>query len=258
MTQVLIGDTRSIKNVERLKELGWGRMFAGVKPSPYEGEPWGFDNGAFYNWQHGMPFDEPRFLYRLWQAAQYAGKPFLAVVPDIVAAGCSSLEFSLKWIDRIRFGGNRAGAILPGEGGPLLLPVNGHCDQEFADLKNPQHHSVAHWPWYLAVQDGMTIHDVRPYLHQFDGIFLGGSDTFKAQAWRWRVFAKDLGKPFHYARAGTLPKLESALKMKADSLDSAYPLWEKGRFVRFQKMFAHWSENPRPTLGEKVMGLNVL
>ena len=65
----------------------------------------------------------------------------------------------------------------------------------------------------------MTAQDVEPLLPQFDGVFLGGSDTFKAQAWRWRVFARDHGKPFHYARAGSLPRLESALKMKADSLD---------------------------------------
>jgi len=224
-TQVLIGDTRSLKNIARLKELGWGRMFAGVTPTPYEGEPWGFDNGAFYNWQHGMPFDDQRFTYRIAAVLLKVVPPlpYFAVVPDIVAAGCSSLAFSLKWVEKLR-----------------AMPT------------------IDKWPWYLAVQDGMTIHDVRPYLPQFDGIFLGGSDTFKAQAWRWRVFAKDNGKPFHYARAGTLPKLESALKMKADSLDSAYPLWEKERFARFQEMFAHWNVNPRPTLGDKVMGLNIL
>jgi len=244
MTKVLIGDTRSFKNIARLKELGWGRMFAGVKPTPFEGEPWGFDNGAYKNWTDGMPFDEARFLYRLWQAVAYAGKPYLAVVPDIVAAGCSSLEFSLGWIRRIRK--------------PLLLPVQPHCDAPFDQMRNPTLHSVAHWRWYLAVQDGMTIHDVRPHLSEFDGIFLGGSDTFKAQAWRWRVFAKDNGKPFHYARAGTLPKLESALKMKADSLDSAYPLWEKERFARFQRMYTHWSDNPRPILDDKIMGLNIV
>jgi hypothetical protein len=249
MTQVLIGDTRSIKNIARLKELNWGRMFAGYKPTPYEGEPWGFDNGAFKNWTDGMPFDEAKFLYRLWQAVHYSGsKPYLAVVPDIVAAGCSSLGFSLQWLRRIRGCGSA----------PLLLPVNGHCDEDIAALKNPQHYSVAHWKWYLAVQDGMTIHDVKPHLYLFDGVFLGGSDTFKAQAWRWCVFAHDNGKPFHYARAGTLPKLESALKMHADSLDSSYPLWENERFAKFQKMYAHWNTNPRPILDEKVMGLNVL
>ena len=243
MTQVLIGDTRSVKNVTRLKELGWGRMFAGYKPTPYEGEPWGFDNGAFKDWTDGRPFDEARFLYRTWQAAQFVGKPFLAVVPDIVAAGCSSLEFSLKWIERLR--------------NPCLLPAQPHCDEAFAKMENPQHVSVAHWHWYLAVQDNMTIHDVKPYLPLFDGIFLGGSDTFKTQAWRWRVFAKDNGKPFHYARAGTLPKLESALKMHADSLDSAYPLWEKERFAKFQQMYAYWKGNPRPSLDKNIMGLEL-
>jgi hypothetical protein len=241
MTQVLIGDTRSLKNISRLKELGWGRMFAGVKPTPYEGEPWGFDNGAFYNWQHGEAFDEARFLYRTWQAAAYVlGNPYLAVVPDIVAGGCSSLAFSLKWIERLR---------------TTWLPVEPHCDFPLPDKYARVF--VGCWPWYLAVQDGMTTHDVNPYLPQFDGIFLGGSDAFKSQAWRWRVFAKDNGKPFHYGRAGTLPKLESALKMKADSLDSAYPLWEAKRFAKFQEMYAYWKENPRPILNEKVMGLDI-
>jgi hypothetical protein len=226
MTQVLIGDTRSPMNIARLKELGWGRMFAGVKPTPYEGEPWGFDNGAYHNWKHGMPFDAPRFEYRLAVAEELGVVPFLAVVPDIVAAGCSSLAFSLDWVAKLRI--RRAERSLPA------------------------------WPWYLAVQDGMTIHDVKIFLPRFDGIFLGGSDSFKAQAWRWRVFAKDNGMPFHYARAGTLPKLESALKMKADSLDSAYPLWTKKRFAKFQEMYGYWKENPRPNLGTEVMGLNVL
>lgn len=191
-------------------------MFATVKPTPYEGEPWCFDNGAFRCWQDGNLFDDCKFAARLEVALQI-GRPYLAVVPDIVAAGCSSLGFSLKWREK-----------LPNE-----------------------------WPWYLAVQDGMTIHDVKPYLGLFDGVFLGGSDEFKRQAWRWRVFAKDHGKPFHYGRAGTISKLESALKMKADSLDSAYPLWEKSRFARFQKMYAYLSENPRPILCARTMGLEI-
>lgn len=238
MTQVLIGDTYSHVNVARLKELGWGRMFAGgvngKRPAkPFADEPWGFDNWAFKCWQDGLPFDEFKFMGRLHKACALKSRPFIAVVPDIVAGGCSSLQFSLKWIERLRAYGQNSPHPHNSEAWP------------------------SRWPWYLAVQDGMTIHDVKPFLPRFDGIFLGGSDTFKTQAWRWRVFAKDNGKPFHYARAGTLPKLESALKMHADSLDSAYPLWEKRRFARFQEMYAYWNENPRPTLGEKEMGLNV-
>jgi hypothetical protein len=224
-TLVLLGDTRSFKNVVRIKELGWGRMFAGYKPTPYEGEKWGFDNGAYKHWTDGMPFDEARFIYRLTVAAE-VGCPYLAVVPDIVAGGCSSLAFSCKWRERLEND----------------FPIE----------------AFRYWKWYLAVQDGMSIHDVKQYLPMYDGIFLGGTDAFKAQAWRWRVFAKDHGKPFHYGRAGTLPKLESALKMKADSLDSSYPLWEKVRMEKFIAMYQYLQGNPRPTLGEKAMGLNVL
>jgi hypothetical protein len=230
-TLVLLGDTRSLKNIARIKELGWGRMFAGYKPTPYDGEKWGFDNGAYKHWTDGMPFDEARFKYRLTVAAAI-GHPHLAVCPDIVAGGCSSLGFSLKWIE--------------------WLHAYGEQSQRPSNPAWP-----SRWDWYLAVQNGMTIHDVKPHLEHFAGIFLGGDDGFKAQAWRWRVFAKDHGKPFHYGRAGTLPKLESALKMKADSLDSSYPLWETKRMEKFIAMYQYLQGNPRPTLGEKVMGLNV-
>jgi hypothetical protein len=224
-TLVLLGDTRSFTNVTRIKQLGWGRMFAGYKPTPYDDEKWGFDNGAYKHWTDGMPFDELRFEYRL-KVASEVGTPYLSIVPDIVAAGCSSLAFSLKWVERLR--------------------------------QLPEEHASRRWLWYLAVQNGMTIHDVKPYLRHFDGIFLGGNDDFKQQAWRWRVFAKDQGLPFHYGRAGTLSKLESALKMKADSLDSSFPLWEKKRMEKFVAMYEYLQGNPRPTLGEKVMGFNVL
>ena len=94
MTRVIVGDTRSIKNIARLRDsrLGLG-SFADRRPTPYEGEPWCFDNGAFHCWTHGVPFDEPRFIFRIKVAASI-GVPLLAVVPDIVAAGCTSLAFS--------------------------------------------------------------------------------------------------------------------------------------------------------------------
>jgi len=81
------------------------------------------------------------------------------------------------------------------------------------------------WPWYLAVQDGMTEAMVRPVLNRFDGLFLGGSNGFKATAYHWRVFAHAHGKKFHYGRAGTARKIQHAIEVGADSADSAFPLW---------------------------------
>lgn len=203
---VLLGETRSQRNVDALRARCWGRMFVTSRPTPYEGEPWGFDNGAFVAWCKGEGFPEIRFLRRL-DVAIDIGIPHMAVAPDIVAGGLHSLDFSLKWIDK--------------------LPT---------------------WPWYLAVQDGMTPLDVIPVLPRFAGIFMGGSDSFKAAAWKWCAFAHDHGKPFHYARAGTLNKLEAAMKMRADSLDSAFPLWTTARMTRFMRQYDWNHANPRPSL----------
>jgi hypothetical protein len=121
------------------------------------------------------------------------GTPYLAVCPDLVARGQMSLDFSLSWLPRL-----------------------------------PQE-----WPWYLAVQDGMTWNDVEPVIDKFAGLFLGGSDEFKRTAWNWRVLSLNYGKKFHYGRAGVDRKVDHARWCNADSLDSTYPLWEKSRFERF-------------------------
>ena len=127
--------------------------------------------------------------------------PLLAVVPDIVAGGQRSLDFSLGWVMR--------------------LP-----------------HS---WPWYLAVQDGMETNNVEDSLHLFSGIFLGGTDRFKRTAYRWCHLAHSHQKRFHYGRAGTIAKLVHAKKIGADSLDSAFPLWTSERLEVFANMAEHIS-----------------
>src|SRR5437660_7980992 len=110
--RILLGDTRSKKNLAFMREHGWGRMFATVKPTPQEFEPWGFDNGAFTAWLHGEAFPESIFLVRLDEAIKVNSDPHVAVCPDIVSGGMKSLDFSLHWLRR--------------------LP--------------------SYWPWYLAVQ----------------------------------------------------------------------------------------------------------
>ena len=177
-----------------LEVLGWGRMWVNRPVNPYVGERWAFDNAAFIAWSNERAWDESAYLRRL-DAAYAVGRPMFAVVPDKVACGLESLDFSIGWLDR--------------------LPAD--------------------WPWYLAVQDGMTPQDVSPILDRFDGLFLGGSDAFKSQAWLWCEFAHQHGKQFHYGRCGTLRKLDIASKLRADSIDSSFPLWTDRRFW----LFAH-------------------
>jgi hypothetical protein len=162
--------------------------------SLYPYEPWGFDNGAFKAWSKGEKFPDKIFLKRLDKAYRVSTDPLVAVCPDVVAGGLDSLEFSLGWLRR--------------------LPSD--------------------WPWYLAVQDGMTHESVAEVVHLFSGIFLGGTDRFKLTAYGWSRLAHSCGKKFHYGRAGTLRKLAHAHAVEADSLDSNFPLWSTGRMFRFR------------------------
>lgn len=108
-------------------------------------------------------------------------RPDFAVLPDIVMGGKASILLSL---DALRW--------------------------------------VPHgWPWYLAVQDGITIEDVRPHVNKVGGILLGGGIPFKLREGEaWCRFAHDNGVPFHYARCGTPERIAHAVAIGADSIDS--------------------------------------
>ena len=163
-------------------------------PQFYPFEPWGFDNGAFEAWKKGETFREDKFLRRLDVALKVPSDPIVACCPDIVAGGLRSLEFSVWWLERLPMG----------------------------------------WPWYLAVQDGMTHDDVLGVAHLFAGIFLGGTDKFKLTAYGWSRLAHFADKKFHYGRAGTLRKLAHAHAVEADSVDSNFPLWTQERMTMFR------------------------
>jgi hypothetical protein len=197
---VLITETTGFAIVAQLQSLGWGRMYYERKIEPFPYEKWGLDNGAFDAWQHKTPWDGILFESRVQALLDRQMMPYIACTPDIVANGCESLPFSLSWIKR--------------------LPRD--------------------WPWYLAVQDGMQVEEVEENIHLFYGIFLGGTDKFKLQAYRWCRLAHKHQKKFHYARAGTPKRLRHAIKIGADSLDSSFPLWTKARFAEF---VAHWQHD---------------
>lgn len=193
--------------MEDMQHLGWGRLCLRDKPTPYPGERWGLDNGAYMCWRKGMPFDGDLFLRRLDKA--YAmGMPYMAVVPDIVAAGIDSLIFSQAWRKR--------------------LPSD--------------------WPWFLAVQDGMEISDVEPILGSYTGLFLGGTNRFKSDAALWCDLSHRHGKLFHYGRCGTWFKFRHARDMGADSLDSAGMVYEQWKWERFKRWYLQGAEQMELTL----------
>jgi hypothetical protein len=207
---VLLGETRSRELLRQMAALGWGRMWTTKVPVTEEGEPWGFDNGAFSAWSRGESFPTGVFEARLTAALRLVPGPLVAVTPDIVADGARSLEFSLAWR-----------AQLPD-----------------------------HWPWFLAVQDGMDPADVADALPAFAGLFLGGSTAFKRTAQQWATLAHGEGKRFHYGRASLPRRVDHAIRVGADSLDTAFPLWTTERFDAFVRHWQHGS--PQRELHETI------
>jgi hypothetical protein len=194
--KIFTGDSSGRKTLKVLKNNGIGRFFIRGPRVLYEGEEWGFDNGAFSWWKEGKQFQEDVFMRRLEKChSKLPYAPYLAVLPDIVAGGDASWDFSMKWLNSGK------------------LPSD--------------------WPWYLAVQDGMDTAWVINVLDRVAGIFLGGSDDYKKQALFWRKISATHGKPLHYARAGTLNKIAHASMVAADSLDSSFPLWTHQRLSSF-------------------------
>ena len=187
-------------------------MFIKKAIRPYPGENWGFDNGAFGDYLQGKTFDSDRYKRSLERAVRIAEeyhRPYLAILPDIVGGGSKSLELSLEWLEReLRY-----------------IPFN----------------------WYLAVQDGMAVEDIKTALKtypQIAGLFLGGTDEFKKTAPLWSSLSHSLGRKFHYARAGSVKKIREAVRSGADSLDSSLPLWNGQKLKRFLKALNPTMELP--------------
>jgi hypothetical protein len=90
--------TGTRRNLAALRQAGWRLMVSAKGVLRTEGFAYALDNGAWHCFQHRLPFDEAAFLaaYRkLGSGADFC------VLPDIVAGGLRSLEFSLNWAPRL-------------------------------------------------------------------------------------------------------------------------------------------------------------
>jgi hypothetical protein len=189
-----IGSTRKKDFVSELAKRDIGRVnHPESRFTPYEGEKWFADNGAYSLWLQEKPFDEDKYMRYLDKLSKHA-PPEFAVLPDIVAHGNRSLEYSMYWLTSDR------------------LPD---------------------WRWYFALQDGMSPGDIEPIVYMFDGLFLGGTLGFKSRAKQWVQFAATHDKPVHYGRAGVHHRIHDAYKSGCQSADSSFPLWNKERFAQF-------------------------
>lgn len=177
--------TGTRRNIALLKAAGWRWMISpkGRMGLNLEGMGYALDNGAWTCFMNGEPFDEPAFCLALDRFGENAD---WIVIPDIVAAGAASIEFSDQWLPRLRAGGfNRL---------------------------------------MLAVQNGMESHHALPYLRQGIGIFVGGDTDWKlATLGHWAALAHEHGQTCHAVRVNTARRIRLCAAAAVDSFDGSGP-----------------------------------
>jgi len=146
----------------------------------------------------GRAFDGVRWMRDQWRIRDRGLRPDFVVVPDVVAGGEDSLEFSAR--ER-----------------PFVAPDA---------------------PAYLVVQDGMTTERVGQWLIEqpdpYHGIFVGGTLEWKlATSAAWVTFAHECGMKCHIGRCGPPDRVRWAHAIGADSIDSCLPLRDRGKLRAF-------------------------
>ena len=102
-------------------------------------------------------------------------------LPDVVAGGHASLDLSLRWMRRVN-------------------------DESPRSL--------------LAVQDGMSADDVRPFLGERVGLFVGGSTAWKLSTIdQWAGLAREVGCWCHVGRVNSRRRIRHCATAGATSFD---------------------------------------
>jgi hypothetical protein len=184
--------TGTRRNLDALGNAGWGLLVS--RAGEWRTEGWTDrengerrkfrivgDNGAWHDHQNGTEFDSETFERFLEWIASQPIVPDWIVLPDIVAAGLSSLELSIRWFNR-------------------CLSVSQMV--------------------LIAVQDGMTVEDISPFVGQSVGVFLGGSTEWKISTMAaWGAFCRARGIHYHVARVNSVKRMAMAVAAGADSID---------------------------------------
>lgn len=170
--------TGTRRNLDALRAAGWRLLVSAAGVLRTEDMPYALDNGAWTAYQQGRAFDENAFRRALDKVGEGAD---WIVLPDIVAGGLRSLDYSLTWLERLR-------------GFPRQL--------------------------LIAVQDGMEIDDVREVLSPVVGIFVGGSTQWKeATTGAWGSVARRRNCYLHVGRVNSVRRIRICSAAGANSID---------------------------------------
>jgi hypothetical protein len=202
-----VGQTRAAVLIDELAGAGIGECVCRGEFPPRRSFSWFYDNGAFSDFKAGRPFAVAKFwreLALMVDVVELQGHtlPDFVVLPDLVAGGCASLTESASWLEVVR--GYAARGVR----------------------------------FYVAVQDGMTAADVEGFLELagdlVSGLFVGGSLPWKLETGAaWVTLAHARGLLCHVGRVGTAARVQWALRIGADSIDSSLPLWSSAKLGIF-------------------------
>jgi len=147
-------NTGTRRNLEQFRRYGWRVLLTPMNPKLPDGLRYALDNGAWSCYQQKLPFDDEGFSSLV--ETYGAGAEFV-VIPDKVAQGSKSLEFSLSWLKGLRM---------------LLLPVQDDMSPDDVGAVLEQHPSMGIFlggttEWKLATMQGwgMVAHAFRRYYH---------------------------------------------------------------------------------------------
>lgn len=170
--------TGTRRNLAALRTRDWRLLVSARGVLRTEGFRVGLDNGAWTSYTKGEPFDERAFVVALRKLGRDAD---WTVIPDIVAGGHRSLDYSLRW----------------------MRPTLDECERAL-----------------LAVQDGMGVDDVRHLIGPRVGIFVGGSTAWKLQTLaRWSALARELDAWCHVGRVNSARRIAACAAARATSFD---------------------------------------
>lgn len=171
--------TGTRRNLAVLRAYGWRLIVSARGALRTEGFGYGLDNGAWTAHQRGEPFEPAAFERAV---ALLGADADWIVLPDIVAGGLASLDFSLSWLPRLR--------------------------------------GIA--PLLLAVQDGIGKSDVADLIGPDLGIFIGGSTAWKETTLpTWGQVARDRGAYLHVGRVNSARRIALCAAAGADSFDGS-------------------------------------
>lgn len=180
----MIAYTSYIGSAKRRKpvvDMGWRMLVPAHRSSKLSqpDTPYAMDSGAWTCYKQGIPFDEEAYKHGIKRMGEGAD---WVVLPDIVGEGSRSLDFSLKWLDRLSHI-------------RLLL---------------------------IAVQDNMNPCDVEPYLNSRVGIFLGGTTEFKINSMRmWGNMSRENDCYYHVGRVNSNKRIRQCQDAGVHSFDGS-------------------------------------